>query len=411
MAGTVEFDLNPIDDFDDAYEDPGTLTSEDVLGAVVYPLDWNVSTIVDQIDADPLDPDSTGILVTSPPFQRRVAWNAARQSLFIESLILGLPIPPLVLAESKSNPGQFYVLDGKQRLTAIKTFFSNTDPLRLQGLELLSEQLNGKTIDDLRGSKELRRHLGSLQSQPIRTVVVRNWRSPSLLHLIFSRLNKAAVPLASHELRQSIYPGPFTNYINEQSALRTGVKRARRLQEPDFRLRDAETLLRYIGIRTNRPEYGGDLKQFLDRVLQGGNSAFFEIQDTIDVLLDQLDASVKAAFDIFGERAFLRFDGNRGKYLPRFNAAVFDAITWHLTLPEVRRAAVAQKDRVVGAFEDLSRSDQQFSAFLTATTKTNEALNGRIDKWGAALSSALGIQWDEEAITAPIFALPPKGKR
>lgn len=411
MTGTIEFDLEPIDDFDDAYEDPGSLTSEDVLGAVVYPLDWNVSTIVDQIDADPSDPETSGILVTSPPFQRRVAWNTARQSLFIESLILGLPIPPLVLAESKSNPGQFYVLDGKQRLTAIKSFFDSESPLKLEGLELLDSQLNGKTLRDLRASKELRRYLGSLQSQPIRTVVVRNWKSPSLLHLIFSRLNKAAVPLASHELRQSIYPGPFTNYINEQSALRSGIKRARRLGEPDFRLRDAESMLRYIGIRTNRPAYGGDLKQFLDRVLQGGNAAFESSSDGLARLLDDLDLAVETTFRIFGDRAFLRFDAGKEKYLPRFNAAVFDAITWHFALPKVRAAAEKNPSLVVDAFERLSRTDAQFAAFLTATTKTNDALNGRINKWGDALRSALDLQWRDEEVNQPLFALSPKGRQ
>jgi len=110
------------DEFGGDYEPPGSLSPQDVQGTVIYTVDWSVSTIVAQIDADPDDPDSAGVLVTAPPFQRRTAWTEERQSLFIESLMLGLPIPPLVLAESQRNEGQFYVLDGKQRLTALKRF-------------------------------------------------------------------------------------------------------------------------------------------------------------------------------------------------------------------------------------------------------------------------------------------------
>ncbi len=112
-ADRIDFEVDPDDEFGGDYEEPGALRPEDVTGTVVYTLDWTVRTVIDQIDADPSDPASTGVLVTSPPFQRRTAWDVERQSRFIESLMLGLPVPPLVLAESLRSEGQFYVLDGK----------------------------------------------------------------------------------------------------------------------------------------------------------------------------------------------------------------------------------------------------------------------------------------------------------
>jgi hypothetical protein len=404
----VEVQVDSDDEFEDSYADPGLLTSEDVSGTVIYPLDWTVGTIVSQIDADPVDPDSAGILVTDPPFQRRTAWNSARQSLFIESLMLGLPIPPLVLAESVAHPGQFYVLDGKQRLTALRKFFLDEVPLRLTGLELLDSELHGLTLAQIRASSSLRKYAQALNAQPVRTIVVRNWRTPALLHLIFSRLNKAAVPLASHELRQSLFPGKFTNFVNQESGSRTGVQRARRLSEPDFRLRDAETLLRYIGIRTNRQNYGGDLKQFLDRVLKGGNDHFEDIHEDLDALASDLDTAVDTTFSIFGETAFLRYDATRSKYLPRFNTALFDAMSWHFSLPRVAAAAESKPHAVIAAFEKLSRESSEFTSYLTATTKTNEALNGRIDLWGAALSDAIGITWADSEIEVHSLPISPK---
>ena len=70
-----------------------------------------------------------------------------------------------------------------------------TTPCGLTQLEILDSELNGLTYAQVRNSAALRKYSLSMLSQPIRTIVVRNWQTPSLLHLIFARLNKASVPL------------------------------------------------------------------------------------------------------------------------------------------------------------------------------------------------------------------------
>jgi Protein of unknown function DUF262 len=396
----VELAIDSDDEFGGDYEEPGDLGPEQVTGTVVYTLDWTVKTVIDQIDADPEDPESTGVLVTSPPFQRRTAWNRDRQSLFIESLILGLPVPPIVLAESQLHEGQFYVLDGKQRLTALRLFVAEEkSPLKLHGLELLSPLLDGKTYEEMRGIPELRRFTQAMLAQPIRTIVVRNWRSPALLHLIFSRLNKASVPLASHELRQALFPGGFTNYINSASGTSKPLLRARRLTEPDFRLRDAETLLRFMALKTNLRSYRGDLRDFLDRVLKGGNDHFPDIEDDLTSLLKNMEEAIDATFEIFGEKAFLRFDPVKNKYIPRFNIAVFDVMTWFLSDSTIAEASISKADGVRHAFEELCKSDSTFAGYLTSTTKSSDAVPGRLASWGAALGNAIGRHLEVDAMS------------
>jgi hypothetical protein len=389
----IEFEVDPDDEFGGDYDEPGNLRPEDVSGTVVYTLDWTVKTVVDQIDADPDDPESTGVLVTSPPFQRRTAWDVDRQSRFIESLMLGLPVPPLVLAESIQREGQFYVLDGKQRLTSLRLFIKDQE-LKLHGLELLDDELGGLTYDKVRESATLRKYAMTMLAQPVRTIVVRNWRTPALLHLIFARLNKASVPLASHELRQAIFPGPLTNYVNRVSGQSEQLLRARRLKKPDFRLRDAETLLRYISLKTNLPKYSGDLRDFLDRCLKGGNDHYGEIETDLDRLVGEMEAAIDHVFDIFDRTAFLRFDGERQKYMPRFNVAVFDLMTWYFSSEVVRTASQNKHAEVISAFETLCTDDGEFAGYLTATTKSPEAVRGRIGRWGAALGETLGLQLD-----------------
>ncbi|MGN6930399.1 DUF262 domain-containing protein, partial [Neisseria sp. P0015.S010] len=76
--------------------------------------DWTTETIIRQIEK--------GNIILNPDFQRRDAWNKKKKSQFIESLILGLPIPQIVLAESKDQKGKYIVLDGKQRLLSLRQF-------------------------------------------------------------------------------------------------------------------------------------------------------------------------------------------------------------------------------------------------------------------------------------------------
>src|SRR3954463_15765872 len=117
---------------------PGT------VAAVVSGTDWTTETIVSQLKRKNIQLD--------PRFQRRDAWRKDRKSRFIESLIVGLPIPQIVLAESKQDRGKFIVLDGKQRLLSILQFWGigqgENNRYSLSGLTL-RQDLKGKSFEKL----------------------------------------------------------------------------------------------------------------------------------------------------------------------------------------------------------------------------------------------------------------------
>ena len=117
------------------------------------------------------------IIDLDPGFQRRDAWTIPRKSRFIESLILGLPIPQIVLAERKEKKGSFLVIDGKQRLLTIQQFCapsSNGSPgFALKSLTVLKE-LNGATYEQLQTNPSLTDVLAALNGQTVRTVVIKN---------------------------------------------------------------------------------------------------------------------------------------------------------------------------------------------------------------------------------------------
>lgn len=85
---------------------------------VVSGSDWTTATILDQLLRNNIQ--------LTPRFQRRDAWDITLKSRFIESLILGFPVPQIVLATSQEQ-GKFIVLDGKQRLLTILQFYGKSD--------------------------------------------------------------------------------------------------------------------------------------------------------------------------------------------------------------------------------------------------------------------------------------------
>ena len=73
--------------------------------SVVMNADWTIETIDNQIKKGNID--------LQPSFQRRGAWDDKRKSRLIESIVVGMPVPNIVLAEQKDHRGRFIVIDGK----------------------------------------------------------------------------------------------------------------------------------------------------------------------------------------------------------------------------------------------------------------------------------------------------------
>lgn len=99
------------------------LNSATVSQAVVSATDWTTETIINQ--------NNKGNIALIRNFSGRDAWDAHRKSRFIESLILGLPVPQLVLAASHERKGAYIVIDGKQRLLSYKAVCGRGERLRV----------------------------------------------------------------------------------------------------------------------------------------------------------------------------------------------------------------------------------------------------------------------------------------
>lgn len=145
-----------------------------------------------------------GELNLQPDFQRKYIWNKKQASKFIESLLLGIPVPMIFLSENYDST--FEVIDGQQRLTSLNLFFN--DEIKLTGLETLSEYNNLKfsELDD-----KIKRLLKSSRTMPV--VSISSDSSEDVKFDVFQRINEGAIKLNSQELRNVVYRGELIDWL------------------------------------------------------------------------------------------------------------------------------------------------------------------------------------------------------
>ena len=367
------------------------LQLKEISETVVAGSDWTTATIRDQLTRENIQ--------LNPRFQRRDAWNITRKSRFIESLILGFPVPQIVLATNNKEKGKFIVLDGKQRLLTILQFYGDSDTpnnsFTLKDLEFLDD-LNGCQYQDLKNDFNLNDFLDQLDNQTIRTIVIRNWKTESFLHKIFLRLNVENTPLSSQELRQALHPGDFINFLDDRAIESQALKKIFKSSYPDFRMRDTDILLRYVAFHYYLSDYRGDLKKFLDNACVSLNARWDQNSEEIKNIIDQFEKAVQTTINIFGEKNFSRlWLPESATYRSQFNRAILDVMVFYFCDDLMRAAAETNKEQVEEAFKSLCRTAvDRFKNAVLISTNTKQSTYDRFHLWGQALSEVLDINFN-----------------
>ncbi|MEY4904014.1 MAG: hypothetical protein RLZZ292_1829 [Bacteroidota bacterium] len=143
-------------------------------------------------------------LEINPEFQRYFRWSETQQSQFIESLILGLPIPPIFVVETANK--KYELIDGLQRISSflhfmgllkIRSRYPDGDKLKLINCDIVPE-LNGLTSDNLTAGLRIQ-----VKRSYVRMHVIKQGSSPRLKYDMFKRLNTGGSLLSEQEVRNS----------------------------------------------------------------------------------------------------------------------------------------------------------------------------------------------------------------
>lgn len=373
---------------DDQQEDLGDIGGDlKNHSAVVYSADWTVQTILQQI--------RKGNIELNPDFQRREAWRQKRKSLYIESLILNIPVPQIVLAERRDKRGQFIVIDGKQRLLTLRQFTSTGDDPEFKSFKLfdlsIRKDLNGANYETLSNDIIFSGDVDALENSTIRTAVIRGWKNEDFLYSVFLRLNTGSVQLSPQELRQALHRGKFTNFVDKYSSESPHLKKILHLEKADVRMRDAELLIRYYAFHNFLDTYTGNLKPLLDKTAEIFNAEWDVRSESIFAQRDAFEQAIQTSLDVFGEKGACR-KWNGTRFEPALNRAVFDVMLLYFVRTDIAKRAVKAKTKVLNEFKKLCTDNERFKSSIEGTTKSIDSIYVRLRLWGETLQGALDVQ-------------------
>jgi len=368
---------------DEIYDDVG---SPDFQSVVVYSRDWTVGTILSQIEEGNID--------LNPNFQRRNAWNDEKRSRLIESLIIGVPVPEIVLAEDKVKRRSYIVIDGKQRLLTIMGFANPEieywSKPRLKQLNACKD-LESLTFDDLKCNSDYYREL---VNSDVRCTVISNYESEDVLYDIFYRLNTGSVPLSTQELRQVLNKGDFADALLQHTNEIRAIHNILNLKEPDSRLRDAEIILRLLSIELYGDRYSGNLKRFLDNSMSLLSTKWANNPEEVREKLQQIDSALERAIVTLGVKKVGRKFRN-GSWEGRFNRSLFEAQAYYFKYVEDEMIDEKAQEYFQAEFVELCSSNPLFLSSIESTTKTNESYEIRFSAIQGIFNNGFGLQLDD----------------
>lgn len=262
--------------------------------------------------------------LVKPELQRKYVWDKVEASRFIESILLGLPVPSVFLAQSGS---QKLIVDGYQRIMTVYDYMRgifSTDKkvFRLSNSEKINARWRNKAFSEL--STDDQRKIKSTTIHAIIFEQKKPENDGTSLYQVFERINTSGRTLTPQEIRNCVYQGSFNTMlfeINENKIWRELFG----TEEADSRMRDLEYILRFFTMKTGNILDTESKQISLKKALNDFMKTHKEDSPAdIQRFKDEFDTTVQLVYDHIGKDAFRNY--TRGKFSKKFHPAIFDAI-------------------------------------------------------------------------------------
>ena len=247
--------------------------------------------------------------VEAAGFQRNFVWRRAQMDKFIESLLLGFPVPGIVLVQQADK--RYLVLDGQQRLRTLASFYRGNFAGQVFALKNAAPEFLGLTYETLSEAQKR-----TLNNTFIQAIIVKTDGTPSSLdaiYQVFERLNSGGTQLTGHEIRVALYAGKVIDFI---AGLNLTPAWRSLYGSISPRLRDQELVLRIIALFTSPGTYRRPLKKYLNDFAANNRDCSSLQVERLTSLFNDTCVALHASL---GPSAF-RFQS------PQVNVALTDAV-------------------------------------------------------------------------------------
>ena len=293
-------------------------------------------------------------------FQRGFVWSKPQSDKFIESLLLGLPVPGIFLVKQPS--GVLLVLDGHQRLKTLQSFYEGIINGREYRLDKVQDRFAGLKYSDLNPEDRRRLDDSIIHATIVRQEVPED--DDSSVYQIFERLNSGGTVLQPQEIRVALYNGDFVKLLddlNDHESWRSLYG------DKSKRLKDMELILRFFALYFYSHAYKRPMKGFLNSYMSHNRDLQHQSGPDLSKLFSN---TVDAIYNNIGAKAF------RPK--SAVNAAVLDSVMIGVA-KRLAKGAIDNPDRLIDAYSKLLADDNYLQATSRATAD-EEQVKTRLTK-------------------------------
>ena len=300
--------------------------------------------------------------IYTPGFQRNFVWSVTQSSRFIESILLGLPVPGIFLYREDGSR-KHLIIDGLQRLSTISGYAKGIFPGTGNGFRLtgIKSKFLDKPLADLDPEDKRRFYDTVLHATIIQQLTPEN--DSSSAYYIFERLNTGGTPLEPEEIRAALYHGEFQEYLtslNDRIVWRGvfGVKHKRS--------KDIEVILRFFAFRFRRDSYRAPMKIFLNKFMAHNRKLDKYTAESLD---REFLTALHFVVENLPTRPF--------RPVRSFNVAAFDSIM--VTVSENFELIASRRAEFVARYNSLV-ADKKYLELITRRTASEQNVKDRFAK-------------------------------
>lgn len=294
-------------------------------------------------------------------------WSTERKSLFIESLMIKMPIPMFYL-DGTQKPWR--VIDGLQRLNTIVGFINNK--YALKSLEFLNKECDGLYFNDTRFPGYLRDRILNAE---LTAYVVNPGTPEDVKYNIFQRINTGGLRLNGQEIRNAIFKGKPVQFTKDLAGEKAFIKATNGKVTPR-RMMDREYANRFIAFQVfDYEDYSGKMDLFLSEALY---DLYQRSESDLNEIRSLFKFSMHRADEIFGGYGFYRPKEN-GEWGRQPNKAVFDTISWNLVeLSDNQFTKILNhRDRFIKEYSLYMNKEEAMFKSVNDTTGSKTAVTNR----------------------------------
>jgi hypothetical protein len=325
-----------------------------------YPVDGLVKRLNNNDVIVPSFDPANDLVTDVEAFQRKFVWKKAQCDRFIESLLLGMPVPGIFLVQQGDK--RLLVLDGQQRLLTLMAFYGGVLNKKEFALEYVQTKFKGLTYKGLdEGSRR------TLDDSIIHATIIKKTQESddlSSIYSLFERLNSGGTQLSPHEIRIALVSGPFMRLIrdlNEHPSWRNIFG------SPSKSLKDQELILRFFALHSDAAAYKSPMKDFLTQFAKKNSSMD---KDAGEALRATFEKTIDALYSALGSKVF--------RVSNALNAAVFDSVMVGLAR-RISNGVPIDPGKLVDAYEGLLKNEKYVAAIDKATAREGQVQDRLIE--------------------------------